>query len=55
MSSIDRNKLTILLNVIALVGVLVALNLGKVTWEQAIAGLSLLLVPSVAQAPKVDP
>ena len=49
MVSIDAKKLTIALNVVALVGVLVALNLGKVTWEQAIAGIGLLLVPSAVK------
>ena len=49
MISIDAKKLTIALNVVALVGVLVALNIGKVTWEQALAGIGLLLMPSAVK------
>ena len=50
MSSIDTKKLTIALNALALVGLLVALNLGKVSWEQFLAGLGLLLVPSAVKS-----
>jgi len=49
MISLDSKKLTIALNALALVGVLVALNIGKVTWEQALAGIGLLLVPSAVK------
>lgn len=49
MSSIDTKKLTIVLNTVLAAGLLVLMGLGKVTWQEVLAGLGFLLVPSVVQ------
>ena len=49
MGSIDQKKLTAVINALLAGGLLVLLGLGKVTWQEVLAGLGFLLVPSVVQ------
>jgi hypothetical protein len=53
MNSIDQKKLTIVLNTLLAGGLLVLMGLGRISWQEVLAGFALLLVPSAVQ--KVNP